>query len=191
MPHVRQGMLDLFGEDRVVTEQMIEPVDAVAIGAAYPKETEHFGLLHPPYSIELVVRHPSQRRDKIITLHRAYDRLGYFGGWPTNMSTLHRGSKHALDHSYSDVQLRFVGDGIQAAPVRIENSVAGSCHITIDMAGRIKFHNEISAVVRCRAPLVHPVQDEIIRSEKKLEREKTDAQAASAAAARGTIFTEN
>jgi molecular chaperone DnaK (HSP70) len=59
MPLIRRQLADVFGLDRLESESVIEPVSAVAVGAGYPHEPQHYSLAYPP--IEFVLRLVLQR----------------------------------------------------------------------------------------------------------------------------------
>jgi len=53
IPFIQRGIKRIFGTENVIEEKVFEPISAVSIGAAYPKEAEHFSISSPPYGFYL------------------------------------------------------------------------------------------------------------------------------------------
>lgn len=56
IPYVRESLVKLFGEQKIVEETVIEPVTAVALGGAYPHDPNHYSLVVPPIGYFLKYR---------------------------------------------------------------------------------------------------------------------------------------
>jgi hypothetical protein len=53
IPLIKQEMERLFGTEKVIEEKVFEPISAVSLGAAYPREANHFSIASPPYGFYL------------------------------------------------------------------------------------------------------------------------------------------
>lgn len=53
IPLIQHEMERLFGEANVIEENVFDPISAVSIGAAYPREADHFSISSPPYGFYL------------------------------------------------------------------------------------------------------------------------------------------
>lgn len=191
MPLVRQRILDIFGEERVISQDVVEPINAVAVGAAYPRELDHFSLLYPPYSIQLVLSDEPDGRDRIVTLHQAYDKLEYFSAWPYNTLPICASPKHRIERGYRYARLRFVGDRIQADEIPLVSGASGDYYVSIDLAGRVQVNDVVvPGKELCRVPIRHPLQRKIIRAEEERRRQKEEEDRREELKRRLTIFTE-
>lgn len=191
MPLVRQRIIGIFGEERVVSQDVVEPINAVAVGAAYPRELDHFSLLYPPYSIQLVLSDEPDGQDRIVTLHQAYDKLDYFSAWPYNTLPIYASRPYRIEHGYRYARLRFVGDGIQADEIPLVSGASGDYYASIDLAGRVQVNRVVvPGKELCRVPIRHPLQEEIIRAEEERRRQKEEEEKRKEALRRLTIFTE-
>lgn len=178
MPLVRNRIVDLFGESPVVEERVVEPITAVAVGAAYPRELDQFNLLHPPYSIQVVLSDQPGGEDEIVTLHQAYDRLEYFPHWQTNTLPVYSSAAHKPKRKYGHARLRFVGDGIQVDDVPLSVTASGTrpLYLTMDLAGRLEVNGMVSRNRHAsRVPLTHPLQEDIIQAEDEAEQRAREA----------------
>lgn len=82
VPFVRKGLVEIFGEDKIIQETVIEPVSAVAIGGAYPHNPEHFSIVVPPFGYYLTYqRHGKMVKDYIV---RPYDFYDFNRYWATS-----------------------------------------------------------------------------------------------------------
>ena len=52
IPYIQGKLRDLF-KAKIVDEKVIEPISAVSIGAAYPRDPQHFSLCAQPYRFVL------------------------------------------------------------------------------------------------------------------------------------------
>ena len=56
IPFIRRELARVFGDQKLVEEKIFEPISAVAVGAGYPKEAEHFSISSPPFEFYLAYR---------------------------------------------------------------------------------------------------------------------------------------
>jgi molecular chaperone DnaK (HSP70) len=171
MPLVKNRILELFGEDKVITQDVLDPMSAVALGTGYTEE-RHFSLLYPPYSIELVLSHEPGGEDKVVELHHAYDKLDFFQDWPSSTRPVHRGPICCVPSRFAHSRLRFRGDGIAADEVSIRPSVRPGRHaVYVDLAGRLRLDKDITLDCElCTLPLRHRWQEEIVRTERRRQK---------------------
>ena len=191
MPLVRQRIIKIFGEERVVSQDVVEPINAVAVGAAYPRELDHFSLLYPLYSIQLVLSDEPDGQDRIVTLHQAYDKLEYFRAWPYNTLPIYASRPHRIERGYRYARLCFVGDGIQANESPVFSGCRGDYYFSIDLAGRVRVNGVVvPGKELCRVPIRHPLQEEIIRAEEERRRQGEEEERRKEALRRVTMATE-
>jgi molecular chaperone DnaK (HSP70) len=72
IPLIRAKIRQIFGSEKVTDEKVIDPISAVSIGAAYPKETEHFSISSPPYGFYLVGKQSEQSNCRVLIEPYAY-----------------------------------------------------------------------------------------------------------------------
>jgi len=192
MPLIRNRIAELFGEDKVVDQKMLEPMSAVALGASYG-DSEHFSLLYPPYSVQLVLSKSRGGEDQVLCLHHAYDKLGFFDMWPSSTRPLHRGNPISVAAGYPFARLRFVDDGGILGEIEVSGAIldAGP-YLCVDLAGRVQLSRDIVfGDELCCLPRRHHWQEEIVRLE-ALRHEEERARAYDNLRNRDrTVYTEN
>jgi hypothetical protein len=72
IPYIQNKIKGIFGEQKVVEEKVFEPISAVSIGAAYPKEADHFSISAPPYGFYLEGKQNGQAEQIKLILPYAY-----------------------------------------------------------------------------------------------------------------------
>jgi molecular chaperone DnaK len=85
MPLVRERLSQVFGANRIVSESVIEPVTAVAVGCAYPREPQHYSLAHPPFEIALRVKGQQQQ-----LVFEPYEHYRFHDSWAWSAVPAHR-----------------------------------------------------------------------------------------------------
>jgi molecular chaperone DnaK (HSP70) len=88
-PYIRQKLADMFGMAKIVEETVIEPVSAVAIGAAYPRERQNFSITHPPFGINLEYHVNATGEMKQLSIIKPYDDYNYFRYYINNANPAH------------------------------------------------------------------------------------------------------
>ncbi|NLG97287.1 MAG: Hsp70 family protein [Chloroflexi bacterium] len=73
IPFVRKSLAEIFGEEKITQEKIIEPVSAVAVGGAYEHDPDHFSLVVPPFGYFLTDDRNEKTRDYIIKPFDYYD----------------------------------------------------------------------------------------------------------------------
>lgn len=168
MPLIRQRIIGLFGHHRMIDQDVIDPVDRVAFGAAYPVEAEHFNLLHPPYHIELVVSGDRDATERVLSLHEAFDKLDYFSRWLSNSRCVYQSDPCVVKGNYSHARLRFSGEGIQDVGVSLGCCGGDVFHLTVDLPGHVQLYRNGRPRGEVRpVPIRHPVQEEIVVSDRR------------------------
>ena len=166
MPLVRERLTQLFDQKLLAELDVVDPINAVAVGAAYPVEAEHFNLLYPPYSIELALSEQEGVVDRVLVLHRAFDKLDYFSRWLSDSRCTYEGTKFVVDRDYQSARLRFSGNGIEDDGVPLGCRDGDCFQVIVDLAGRVRLHcNGRPRASERRVPISHPVQEEIIEAD--------------------------
>lgn len=74
IPFVRKNLVEIFGEEKITQEKIIEPVSAVAVGGAYVHDPDHFSIVVPPFGYFLKYRRNGRIvKDYIIKPFDFYD----------------------------------------------------------------------------------------------------------------------
>ncbi|MCL4299785.1 MAG: Hsp70 family protein [Anaerolineae bacterium] len=169
MPLVRQRLIDLFGQERVVSQDVVEPINAVAVGLAYPREFEQFSLLRPPYAVELVLYDQPKGPQEIIILHQAYDKMDYFSKLTYNVLPIYATPKQHVERSYKHARLRFRGEGIQPNEINLDHKIGQGDHfVCLDLGGRMQLNGIVTPEkMLCHVPLKHPLQEGIIQAQRE------------------------
>ncbi len=81
IPYVRRRLVEIFGEDKIIQETVIEPVSAVAVGGAYAHDPGHYSIVVPPFGFYLTY----QKHGKLVKdyLARPYDYYDFNQYWAT------------------------------------------------------------------------------------------------------------
>lgn len=163
MPIVRSAVAKIFGESKIVSATVVEPIVAVAVGAAYPREPEYYSIVYPPIEVILELqtgpRGPVEKR----TLFEPYEHYRFHEGWTYSAIPMHRAQPINLSQSYSMARIGFRRMGHDKWDWTPLGSMApGNYQFAVSLDGQIsyKFGTEAYRPI-CSYPLVHPVQDKI------------------------------
>jgi len=192
MPLVRQGIAQSFGADKIIDQQVLDPICAVAIGAAYRPPSDHFSILHPPYSIRVEFRNKQGQCLEQVELHAAGNKLDYLGRWPTNTLPVFQMPCQSVSRRYSLPFLVFAADGkiLGEAPLPALDST--TIYATIDLAGRVMVNNKVTPErFHARVPLRHRWQEDIARAEEARAQAAKEDRIGKTRSTEHTMGTEN
>jgi molecular chaperone DnaK len=111
MPMVRERLIEVFGISKVLPETVFEPVTAVAIGAAYPRDPQHFSVAFPPYEFALFRRKSMKSKVDVVPIFLPYEHYRFHEDWASNAVPVHRAQAIdvTVDFDYAAVGYRRIG----------------------------------------------------------------------------------
>jgi len=191
MPLVRKALKESFGADKLISQQVLDPICAVAIGAAYAPPADHYSILHPPYSIRLEFRHKDGRCLEDTVLHAAGDKLDYLGRWPSNSLPVFTTPRKIVSRTYSIGYLVFEVGGVKIAEHRLRALDKTEHYATIDLAGRVCVDGAVTRRHDAIVPLLHRWQRDIASAERARAEDEEEARLRAVRGRDHTLYTEN
>lgn len=156
MPLIRQRLASLWGADKLVSEDVVKPVEASSIGAAWQQEEVRAIIDRLPFSIILCYDAGE------LELYTAFKPTVKYRTLTANPSiTPFRSACFSLPSSCKEavVVLRGAdGDVMEKHPVG--NILRGRCFLEIDAFGRCVIKNDLGALMEVPNPSQHPLQKE-------------------------------
>lgn len=83
IPYIRNGIEQIFPA-RIVSDILIDPISAVAIGGAYPREPQHYSLNSPPYDLYIQAYEKTKNEEIEILVFEAFEFLDFHLMWRQN-----------------------------------------------------------------------------------------------------------
>lgn len=173
IPYVRHQLEKTF-PGKLVSESVIEPISAVAIGGAYPREPQHYSLIAPPYGFFLegidTVTGKSVKR----VVFEPYEYLDFHVQWSHNARPAHMKSIDlGCDLKRAKLYYKLAG----STEIRLHHELGGlecgSWRFYITLDGDM-FYLRVGERPRELKPypIIHPIQQEIrTAKEKKLKKQ--------------------
>lgn len=172
IPYIQRRMQKLFGSNKVVEEHVFDPISAVSIGAAYPKEAEHFSISSPPYGFFLEGNQAGKiKREALLT---SYTYLEFFGELYIN-SIPSFGIPFEVSELYSSVALK--GErpltNVSEKITDLDNLEPGHYRFRVELDGSLSLEKNNSRTKMLGLhPYRHPLQNQI-----KEEKDRRKAEA--------------
>lgn len=179
IPLVRSAVAQVFGKDKLVSDSIIEPIIAVAVGAAYPREPQHYSLAYPPFEIELELQKSSKGHIESMPIFEPFEYYRFHEAWATSSALpAHRSHPISIQRDYAEgvIRCRRAGDAKWAIQHPIGKISIGNWRfcVTLDGIVRMQYHTDAWKDL-FQYPLVHPVQQQILQArEERLAREKRE-----------------
>jgi len=177
IPYLRRKLEGTF-PGKIVSETVIEPLSAVAIGGTYPHEPQHYSLSSPPYGFFLEAEAAENGAKIRIPVFEPYEYMDFHERWSSNACPAHI-KRINLPTDLIKAKLYFkLADH---AEVQVQKDLgrmrAGMWLFGITLDGemfcRMVNENPISLKTY---PIIHPIQREI--SKAKYEKYKAQHQVA-------------
>ena len=178
IPFVRRRIAEVFGPNKIVQEDIIDPISAVSIGAAYSLSTDHFSINTPPIGFVLEYEIEGKNGKKRIELIRPYDHIEYFEGWTHDTTGTFYKQLDILEEYLNAKVLIFEAEAPEHyAAINIGRIPTGIWRFGISMDGRISTQSNNQRVAHHRDyPLIHPIQKSIRDARSKTIRNENTAQ---------------
>lgn len=163
IPYVRRKLIDIFGESKIVNQNVIDPVSAVAIGASYHKSQAHFSIANPPFSFELKYFSPeSPTSHTFQPINEAYQRYSFF-----DKISEKKTPKHLLSFILpalsvdASIVLRMVTTGTLVELFKLDARNRSSYILEVSLDGQVELMSGDREFGSSRLPFTHPLQDQI------------------------------
>lgn len=172
IPFIQRKIKRIFGSENVVEENVFDPISAVAIGAAYPKEVEHFSISSPPFGFYLEGKQQGQQ--KRLFLLEPYTYLKFYKMIHANSIPTHD-IPFVVDDEYEFVVLK--GKEALAEEVKeiknLRKMEPGNYHFYIGLDGSLTLLDKDGKPMKLGFhPFTHPLQ---VRIREERERRIADA----------------
>jgi len=175
IPYVRQQLKKVF-PGKVISESVIDPISAVAIGGAYPRESQHYSLTAPPYGFFIAGVDGDTGKNVKKPVFEPYEFIDFHEMWRQNARPAHM-RRLDLTSELRSAQLcvKLAGN----SEVRIHNELGmlrcGSWIFYILLDGDMFFQMIGDAPRELKPyPIIHPIQAAIKRAKEELCKPKED-----------------
>ena len=176
IPFIRRKLAELFDESKIVSEEVVEPILAVVIGAAFKKEKEHYSISVPPFGFMLQYREDQSREEfQYLTLVEPFAYYEFYKGIVNIALPRHSPDHLNIDRTYYDARLLLEdADGHKKKELAsLGNLQAGRYAFSVELDGDIYLNRlDGNPMPRGRIPLLHPLQ---LRISKEKENRKRKA----------------
>jgi molecular chaperone DnaK (HSP70) len=197
MPYIRRSVEEVFGKEKLVYGSVVDPIEAVCVGAGYPREPEHFSLAYPP--LGYVLRMADGRAEsphETFEIMSPYEHHQYYWQWASGLQCEHRSETFDLPRAYKDVDIgvRRVSDG-NATWYPVGRMEQGTWELCVQLDGDVilrpaRGHGR-SRGFTLPAKYLHPAQLAIAEGRKRRAKEDGDRGKQRAADNWISIYTEN
>ncbi|HVM71855.1 MAG TPA: hypothetical protein VMT91_08855, partial [Anaerolineales bacterium] len=165
IPYIRRRLAEVFGESKIVSENIIEPIMAVAIGAAFKKEKEHFSISVPPFGFTLQFGNDSNRsEEQTISLVKPFEYYEFYKSIASNALPIHSTAPLTIDGTYYDCRLLLeYANGRKGKEFsRMGNLHEGDYEFSIALNGDVYLNRLGDTLIsRGQIPYLHPLQERI------------------------------
>lgn len=169
IPMIRKKLTSIFGDAKIVKETVVEPISAVAVGAGYELDPQHYSICVPPYGIYMKYQVGNRKKINIITIFEPFEYLDYHKRWVTNFSAVYFKDINLLfDASDVTIYSQKAGEQHFAWEIRLGSLSVGQWRFEISMDGQIYYH-KLHDTPRSlpEYPIIHPVQQSIRDAQKR------------------------
>ena len=163
IPVIRKELSTIFGEEKLVEEQVIEPISAVAIGAAYPRESQHFSITVPAVGFRLEYRRSDNNEQNYIEILPPYEYLDFHKPYAINSCPVFiRDFRVPIDYIDTSLFYKFADDQEWILFTDIGLMPAGQWYFQIDFEGNVSLKlNNQKRQNHKEFPMIHPLQEKI------------------------------
>lgn len=165
IPLVRNTIASIFGESKIEKESVIEPITAVAIGAAYPLSSVHYSIAHPPFEILMAYGGAPDGTLEYKTVFLPYEPYEFHSQWATSSGLPSHASVPIViteSHEFGQLLVKKIGDSIDSSlPLRPMQT--GKWQFFVGLDGEIRYKvNDSELRELGHYPTVHPEQKAIV-----------------------------
>lgn len=169
IPYVRERLERLFGRNKIVSEGVIDPIDAVAIGGSYPLTRQHYSLNAPPYEFFIKARKVHTKEEITIPVFEPYEHLDFHQLWYQNANAAYH-KKVNLKHDLEGALLyhRYPGEEEAQIQSSLGQLSTGDHDFYISLEGTLYYSGNGSKLRDLGIyPLIHPIQKKIIEAKEQ------------------------
>jgi molecular chaperone DnaK (HSP70) len=193
IPIIRQELEQFFGQ-KIVSDLPYDPVEAVVIGACFPKMVQNFNVVAPPYGYYLEYVNPDTNRIEQLTLTEPFEYLGFHDQW-TGSALPEFVKLFKVYPDFLHTNLFSIMAGSEESKTQVISLGTLPCNdwwFSISLSGML-YLQQPNAMPRFlgQTRQLHPLQSEIIAGQKLREQQRRDEQARRGNDQLITIFTDN
>lgn len=174
IPYIRNKLKEIFGASKIVEEKIIEPISAVAIGGAYPREPQHYSISVQPYEVSIEYKTNSKLGLHKKVIFWPYEHLDFHKYYTSNWDSLYF-KDFDVEEDYQNVSLICKKAGV-AEPcwkAKLDRFAAGLWRFATSLDGDIFVNQQREARRYVQSyPVIHPIQSKI--REKRDQRIRQD-----------------
>ena len=174
IPVIRAKLAEIFGESKLISEQVIEPISAVSIGASYPREPQHFSLSVPPFGFVLEYRDSINNKKQVIPLIAPYEYNNFHERLAYNSCPIYQKRIFIKDDIDSaEIQYKRADQPSWQEFASFGRMGTGEWDFCVELEGNISFNpkgkpsNPIGLY-----PIMHPLQEKITQAKQKRQEEE-------------------
>ena len=163
IPYVRKKLEEIFQKHRLISETVIDPITAVAVGGAYPREPQHYSISVPPYGFYLDGENIETGQLIRYEVFEPFEYYSFHDAWAVNAQPAHSKFLY-IGVDLSKVKLSFQKAGDKEMRIIQKIGFMKSCRwkFFITLEGVIAMQKIGGRVqVLSRYPTIHPIQQAI------------------------------
>jgi|GEM_PF-3267717 len=179
IPYIRQKLSKIFGAEKVISESVVEPVSAVAVGGAYPRQPQHYSIFVPPTGFYLQYTSPGISGKQTLEILTPYEYYDFHQSWTSN-SLGYFQKPVQLDHDCHEALL--CAKRAETEEIcwhhELNNLTSGQYTLSISLDGNLGWSRDGKPPRMIEYPDIHPIQQNI--RDAKEERMRRDVSTTSA-----------
>lgn len=169
IPYIRERLERVFGRNKIVSEGVIDPIDAVAVGGSYPLNRQHYSLNAPPCEFFIKARRVQTKEEITIPVFEPYEHLDFHQFWHQNAYAAYH-KKVYLEHDLEGAHLyhRYPGEKKAKFQSLLGRLSTGYYNFYISLEGKLYYWSDGSKPRDLGSyPLIHPIQKRIIEAKEQ------------------------
>lgn len=163
IPCVRQNLEQIFGSEKIISETIIDPISAVAIGGAYPRDPQHYSICVPPFGFYLEYETPFSSAKSYQPIFYPYEYYEFHKFWSTGQAGFYY-KDISLPENARNVKIssRKVGNKIPEEIKTVGQLSYRRWRFSASLDGIIRYYPEKGEpIILLDAPIIHPIQKDI------------------------------
>ncbi len=177
IPLIRNKLSEIFSSEKIVKDTVIEPISSVAVGAAYPRDSQHYSISVPPYGFYLESEDSDGDNKKYETILFPFEYHDFHRFWHiSSLSTFTKELRFLNDKFSTKIVAKNAGQMKSLWSRKLGNLKAGDWLFSITPEGTIYFYKKGEKPVPFDDfPLLHPVQIAICEAREKKYKEEQES----------------
>ena len=177
IPYIRNKLIEIFGKEKIVEEKLIDPISAVALGGAYPRDPQHYSICVPPIRFFMEYETSKDPGKQTRNIFQPYEYYDYHRLWMSNSLAVYFKDIN-VDHGMVKAKLYSwrVGENAPFWEKNLGNIAPGILRFSLSLEGEVFYSKIGEKLIKIDDyPIIHPIQQEIRTArENRLERERRE-----------------